>query len=163
MSLERAILIIVWIVGTIVIALLVHRPDFRQFVMGFLVCQAITWVNEALHVKLHWVSYPVREFPKATELGFTMQYMVYPLLCGIYLICEPQRSWTARGLYLIAWCSGLAVFHYGLARYTRLIQYIHYHWYIVWIAFFIIFVLVNAIVRWFFKDAKSVQEVETAQ
>lgn len=158
MNLERAILMMVWIVGTIVISILVPRPDFRRFVVGFLVCQAITWINAALHVRLHLVAYPVREFPKATEVGFTMQYMVYPLLCGIYLICEPQRSWKARGIYLIVWCTGLALLHLGLARYTRLVEYIHYHWYFAWIAFFIIFGLVNAVVRWFFKDDKPVQE-----
>lgn len=161
MNLERTIIIIIWIVGAAVIAFMVPRPASRRFLFGFLACQTITWVNVALHVKLQLLAYPVREFPKATDLGFTMQYMVYPLLCGLYLIFEPQRSWTIRGVYLIVWCSVLAFFHHGLAQYTELVEYVHYHWSLAWIAFFIIFVSVNAIVRWFFKDSMRVQERKT--
>ncbi|WP_413305683.1 CBO0543 family protein [Bacillus sp. 1P10SD] len=87
----------------------------------------------------------------------TTEYFFYPLLSGFYLIFEPKRSLAIRILNLALWISGLTLMDVMLEKYTNLIEYVHYSWYLTWINFFCIFAITNLIYQWFFKDKAHFQ------
>lgn len=152
MRLETKILIDLWLVMTILIIVVVPKAHFRRYLLGSLVCQCITWFSILLHVHFKLLAYPVREFPKATDLGFSMPYMVYPIMAGLYMVYEPRHSLPLRVAYLFLWCCGVAVFHYTMAKYTDLLNFVHYHWFFSGATSIIVLLLTSTIVRWFFYD-----------
>jgi hypothetical protein len=152
MSRDYTVIILIWVIGIIAYLFLTPKNRYRKVLFALLLCQTFVWVSSLLHVKYHLLAFPVREFPKATEVLVTTEYFFYPLLSGLYIIFEPKRSLAIRIIYLSLWISGLTVMDVMLEKYTNLIEYVHYAWYLTWIDFFCIFVVTNLIYQWFFKD-----------
>lgn len=163
MTLERLVLIIIWIASILAIILFIPKNKRREAVLSFLACQAITWVNSMLHVKYGLLEFPVREFPKATDLLFTSEYMMYPLMCSFYFIHEPGSRKLLRLFYLAGCISCLTVIDIIISTFTNLIKYTNYSWYWTWIDFFLIFAITNVYCKWFFKRGAFYQERRTAQ
>jgi hypothetical protein len=163
MTLERLILVLIWVTGSIAFLLYIPSQKRREAILSFLACQAITWVNGTLHIKYGLLEFPVREFPKATELLFTSEYIMYPLICAFYYIYEPASGKLLRLLYLVSCISCLTVVDVLIETYTDLIEYKNYNWYWTWIDFFLIFLLTNAYCKWFFQEGFFYKDRRTAQ
>lgn len=151
LSFERFILITVWTVG-ITACLMIPQRKRREAWIAFLICQAITWIESLLQVRLGWIAFPVREFPKATDVCLTTEFFFYPLACAIYFIFEPGQSRTWRLCYLLLWAGGLTLFDWALSVHTDLLDYKRYDWYWSGLDFAITFVAVGAYTRWFFRS-----------
>jgi hypothetical protein len=162
MTLERLVLIVIWVASFIAVVLYIPRLKRREALIALLTCQAITWVNSMLHEKYGLLAFPVREFPKATNLLFTTEYMMYPLMCAFYYIYEPKSGKLLRFFYLAGCISFLTVVDVWINTYTDLIAYANYSWYWTWIDFFFIFLLVNVYCKWFFKQGVFNQDRRTA-
>ncbi|MDQ0877178.1 hypothetical protein QFZ77_005837 [Paenibacillus sp. V4I3] len=154
MILERKIIILVWILGLAMVILFVQRSNARRFILAYFTSQAIVWFSVILLIKLRIISFPVREFPRATDIGFTMTYVLYPILCGIYIILEPRRSRAINTLYLLLWCAALALLNDMLAKYTQLLDYKFLDWFMGSMFFIFLLVLTNMIVRWFYRNGE---------
>ncbi|MNI90190.1 hypothetical protein D3C73_1476820 [compost metagenome] len=89
-----------------------------------------------------------------------MQYMLYPVICGLYMLFEPQGSFMKKAVYMLPWTIGITFFHFLLGKYTNLLRYNSSHSLLVWAAITLIFTLVNLFVRWFFQNPKSLQAEE---
>jgi hypothetical protein len=152
MSKDYTVIILIWVIGISAYLFLTPKNRYRKVLFALLLCQTFVWVSSLLHVKYHLLAFPVREFPKATEVLVTTEYFFYPLLSGFYIIFEPKRSLGIRFLHLSLWISGLTLMDVMLVKYTNLIEYVHYAWYLTWIDFFCIFAVTNLIYQWFFKD-----------
>lgn len=163
MTLERLVLIIIWAVSTIAFVLFIPRNRRREAILAFLACQSVTWVNSMLHVKYGLLAFPVREFPKASDLLFTSEYMMYPLMCAFYYIYEPESGKLPRLLYLVGCITCLTVIDVIIEKYTELIEYTKYSWYWTWIDFFLIFLITNIYCKWFFKKNSFREEKRTVQ
>lgn len=152
LSFERFVLISIWAVG-LTACLMIPANKRREGWIAFLMCQAISWISALLEVRLGWIAFPVREFPKATDLGVTTEFFFYPLCCTLYFVFEPLRKLSLRVLYLLIWSIGLAVFDGLLSLYTDLLEYGRYAWYWSGFDFAIAFALTNVYTRWFFKSS----------
>jgi hypothetical protein len=162
MSRERLVLILIWIIGVAVTAVFVRRSNWHKFAASYLLCQCFTWINVTLQVKLGFVTYPVREFPKATDMGFSLQYLLYPVVCGLYILSGPRQGFFKKALYQLPWTFGMTCFHVALGEYTNLVHFNSNPFLRVWIILTVIFTLVQLFSQWFFKEAKSLQAEETA-
>lgn len=131
--------------------------------MSFFPCQSITWVNTMIQVKYGLLTFPVREFPKASDVLFTSEYIMYPLMCAFYYIYEPKSGKLLRFVYLAGCISFLTLVDNVIANYTDLIHYTKYSWYWTWINFFLIFLVVNVFCKWFFKPGVFTQDRRTAR
>jgi hypothetical protein len=152
MSVEFVILIAMWAIGIISFLIFTPNRHRRKLIFGYLVCKTLTWLSTLFHVKFNLLIFPIREFPKATDLLLTTEYFFYPLLCGFYIIHEPKLNYFVRFLYLSLWISILVIIDVMIEKYTNLIEYIHYDWYWTWLNFFCIFALSNMIYHWFFRE-----------
>jgi hypothetical protein len=163
MTLEYWVLILIWSASIVAVALYIPNHKRREAVLAFLACQAVTWLNSLIHVNYGLLAFPVREFPKATDLLFTSEYMMYPLMCAFYYIYEPYSGNLLRLFYLVGCISCLTIVDTVIVTYTDLIDYPNYSWYWTWIDFFAIFLLINIYCKWFFKQGICYQDRRVAR
>ena len=152
MNVEVIILFLLWVSGITAIALFIPRNRLRAFLFALLVCQAFLWVSTLIHAKYGLLSFPVREFPKATDVLFTTEYFFYPLTLGWYTRFEHKESLMIRLCYMAIWVTVITGIDYLIEKYSDLIVYENYAWYWSWLDFYIIIFLSSLIYRWFFKD-----------
>ncbi|WP_304363375.1 CBO0543 family protein [Paenibacillus elgii] len=99
MDVERNLLLLVWFVCITTIYFLVPRAKAHEFVLCFLVCQAVGWIVEVLLVQFDLVAYPLREFPKASDLNITFKVVWTPVASVysiIFLSVRCLASWFFR-------------------------------------------------------------------
>jgi hypothetical protein len=149
---ERILLIAIWLVSIAVTVLFVSKAKRREAALSFLACQCLTWINSLLRVKFHLLVFPVREFPKATDLLVSTEFFMYPLICAFYYIYDPKSSSVFRRfIHLCIWTTGADLVEVLLEKYTNLITYLHFTWYWTWLDFFVLFIVTNVYCNWFFK------------
>ncbi|WP_146250328.1 CBO0543 family protein [Paenibacillus flagellatus] len=152
MTVERFVLTALWVISLSVCPAIPKRKR-REAWIALLACQAMTWVSTMLHVWFGLLKFPVREFPKATDLNFTTEFFFYPFLCALYVISEPKGSGWVRFGHLAVWLTVVSVIDQAIVSFTDLIRYEHYAWYWTWITFGLLFAVTNAYVRMFFRPA----------
>lgn len=153
MSIEFVTLIVIWAIGVISFFIFTPKCHRRKLIFGYLVCKTLTWLSSLLYVNYNLLIFPIREFPKATDLLLTTEYFFYPLLCGFYIIHEPKSNYFIQFLYLSLWVSILVIIGVIIEKYTNLIEYTHYHWYWNWLNLLCIFATSNIICHYFFKES----------
>ncbi len=157
---ERVILIAAWILVLAAIGLLVKRSTWHRFAAGFLMAQNLTWLNVLIHCQLGMFEYPVREFPKATDVGFTLQYLLYPAVVGFCILFEPRGSFWKKAGYILIWPTGVILLRLVLMRYTQLIVAYHYHLLLDWATILVIFLISIGVTKWLFRDPGYLQAEE---
>jgi hypothetical protein len=154
MSLNYIVMILMWVIGIFAFIFVTPRKSHRKALIALLVSQALLWVSSLIHVEFHLIAFPVREFPKATDLLLVTEYVFYPILTALYIVYEPKRSNAFRLIYLSIWTSVIVVIDLLLVHFTDLLEYTDYKWYFTWISFFGLLAVTNVIFKWFFKDKK---------
>lgn len=151
MSKDVLVLICIWVTSLILIVFIIPRKKYSEAIFTFLAGQPFFWLGALL--LMHWglIRSPVREFPKATDLLFTVDYYLNPLLCMLYVLFEPQAHRTIRFFYFALWISLLTIIDVALERYTDLVHFIHYAWYWDVLYFSVIVVTIRTIHHWFFQ------------
>lgn len=152
MSSDYIIIALIWIVGILLFVFLTPKQSRRRLIFATLAFQTIIWFNALIHVQFNFISFPIRDFPKATDILFATEYFLYPLLCGFFLIHQPKKNVYQKYGYLSLFISALVAIDLILVHFTHLITYIHYSWIFKWLIFLGIFMIVNGLNDWFFKD-----------
>ncbi|MCK9861325.1 hypothetical protein CFI03_022425 [Paenibacillus sp. ATY16] len=153
-DMERNVLLLVWFACITTIYFFVPRAKAHEFVLCFLVCQAVGWIVEILLVQFDLVAYPLREFPKASDLNITFKVVWTPVASGLYYIHRPRANKWTTCFYFAVWISLLTLIDGMLAAKTELVEYVHFHWSLMAIVFSIMFLSVHVLVSWFFRDRK---------
>jgi hypothetical protein len=157
MSIERTIIISIWVFGALLLVLFVPRNKIREAITAFLFCQAIVWLIVLLHVRMGQIRFPVREFPSATDLSFTLNYFLWPVISAFYYIHEPKNGFVLRALYLLVYVVGTTLLHLAMAHYTQLIDYVKLKWYVGFMFPLFFFLATRFYCNWFFKDSSLVR------
>ncbi|AET68202.1 hypothetical protein Desor_2655 [Desulfosporosinus orientis DSM 765] len=91
MTIERFIL---FSITAISLASLFYIPKekYRQALVSFLIFQAFTWPGTILLVQFGKIEFPVREFTQATQVGFTTNYLFYPMIFVWFVIMYPSKA-----------------------------------------------------------------------
>ncbi|MDL4842520.1 CBO0543 family protein [Aquibacillus rhizosphaerae] len=152
MEFNYIILITIWIIGVALFITFTPKHKKRRLILAFLICQAFTWLSDLLLLNFNLIAFPVREFPSATDMLVTTDYFLYPLLCGFYIIYEPEQRLFVRFIYLSACISTLVFIDIMISKFTDLIEYLNYDWYWTWLLFLCIFAITNIIYQWFFRS-----------
>ncbi|MDR7001357.1 CBO0543 family protein [Neobacillus niacini] len=153
MLVERIILVAMWLSGFVGLILFIPRNDRRRGILALLMFQGIIWLCDMPSFQLDLLRAPVREFPKATDLPFTIDYFFYPVLFSIYYVHKKRRgSLGYRMTYFFVWVSIITLYDIVLERYTDLLEYDLLPWFGVWIYIGFLFYLSQVCCNWFFKD-----------
>lgn len=150
MKIEWWILLSVYIVTT---ALLfsIPRDKIRLAMVAFLFKQVITFLIGIVVVELNLIEYPVRLFASINRTSFTYEQYVFPAICAIFIVWYPvHRSSIIQSGYYIGFSSVLTISEVIIEKYTNLIKYIHWEWYISWLTIYLSFCMVHLFCNWFF-------------
>ncbi|MFC5449743.1 CBO0543 family protein [Paenibacillus aestuarii] len=158
MNVDRATLAVIWILG-ITILFFIPAAKRREAFVAFLACQCLTWFDSMMQVQFGLISFPVREFPKATDLLVTSEFFMYPYACGLYFINKPKARGTLFKISaLMLWVTCLTGIDLFLVNFTHLISYDRYAWYWSWLDFLVTFILADLYSEWFLKRFNKLGE-----
>lgn len=153
MLIERMILGAMWLFGVVFFILFIPRKDWRKGFLAFLMFQAIIWLCDMPSFEFGLLSAPVREFPKATGLPVTIDYLFYPALFSIYYVNKKGKAnkWS-RFTYFFIWVTVITLFDIIIQKYTGLLEYKLLPLYGMWIYISFLFFVSHICCNWFYKD-----------
>ena len=156
MNREYTIIAIAWIITIVSLVKFVPKAKIREAELAFLFNQVITWVVGLAVVEFGLLEYPVRLFPNATKSSFTFEYFIYPSICAIFNVNYPEDKRTfGQFMYYFYFCTTMTVIEVIIERYTTVLTYIHWTWYITWITLFITFYMTRKYYVWFFRQKQN--------
>ncbi|WP_337913689.1 CBO0543 family protein [Cohnella zeiphila] len=152
MTMDRIILIGIWIVTSVLVIITTPRNKMREAIVIFLFKQALTWLFGFLVVQYKLLEYPVREFPYASRSSFSFEYFIYPSICIVFNLRFPEnKSVVHKTLWYLFFPSWMTAAEVLLEKHTHLIRYINWHWYWSWGSLLFTFYLSRLFYLWFMK------------
>ncbi len=152
MSTDAIILATAWILTIMFLIVFVPRIKIREALVIFFSVQLITWLFGLAVVQYGLIEYPVRLFAHANKTSFSFEYFIYPAICVLFNLHYPNgKSRIRQLLHYFYFCSLITVVEVLCERYTHIIKYINWSWYISWITLFITMFASRQFYRWFFR------------
>jgi hypothetical protein len=152
MSKEVIILTSVWIALALMLLIFVPRDKIRQAIIIFFFKQFLTWMLGLTVAHFGLIEYPVRSFAKATKTSFDFEYFFYPAICVVFNLHYPDgKGRVHEFLYYFYYCSIMTFVEVLAEKYTDILNYIHWTWYITWITLFITFYISHKFYLWYFR------------
>lgn len=152
MTVERVILIIVWIVCLVIIPIKIPKHRIREAVLLFLSTQMITWIMSLLLVEWQAIENPVREFPAASGSNFTNNYLFFPLVSTLFALYYPSRkSEVIRFFYHLRVVLFLAIYLMLISSYTEILKYVHFNIVLHVVLLWLVLNAVRRYAEWFFQ------------
>jgi len=131
----------------------VPRDKIREAHVAYLFKQAITWSVGLIVAEYRLIEYPFRLFPYANKASFLFEFFFYPSICVIFIANYPEKkSLFSQFMYYFYYCTILTIIEVIQERYTDVLEYRHWTWYVTWITFFITFYMSKKYNEWFFKN-----------
>jgi hypothetical protein len=150
MRIEWWLLLSVYGIATILL-FFIPKSKIRLAVVAFLFKQIITFLIGLVVVEYGLIKYPVRLFPTINRTSFTYEYYVFPITCAMFNVWYPNnRSTLFQVGYYVLFSSVLTITEVFIEKYTNLIKYIHWEWYITWITLCLTFYMTRKFCIWFF-------------
>ncbi|HOM42259.1 MAG TPA: CBO0543 family protein [Bacillota bacterium] len=152
MNKEIIILSSIWIVMALMLFLFVPRNKLREAIVIFFFKQFLTWAIGLAVVQFGLIEYPVRMFANATKSSFDYEFFFYPSTCVVFNLHYPEgKGRLHEFMYFFYYCSIMTIVEVLAERYTNILNYIHWTWYITWITLFITFYLSRKFYVWYFR------------
>ena len=141
-----------WIVTIGLLIRYIPRNKIREANVIFLFKALLTWTLSLMVSELRLIEYPVRLFPYANRTSFTFEFFVYPSICAIFNTNFPEKKSTFdKFMYYCYYCTSMTILEIFTEKYTNILTYRHWTWYITWITLFITFFISRKYYVWFFK------------
>lgn len=161
MSIEIIILVLAWILSIIMLILYVPKNKIREAQVIFLFKQVMTWLLGLTVAQFKLIEYPVRAFEYATRTSFSFEYFIYPSICVVFNLHYPEGKGSLKqSIYYFNYCSIITIIEVLCEKYTNIIKYTNWTWYITWISFFLTFYASRRYYIWFFSRLKPFQRDE---
>lgn len=121
----------------------------------FLSTQFFTWILGLVVVEFGWIEYPVREFAKANATSFLFEFFILPIIAIFFILHYPSgKRLILRLLYFVSIISAFTLTEFFIEKYTQVIEYHSWTWYLTWISMSLVIYIVMVIYKWFFKKDK---------
>jgi hypothetical protein len=154
---DTIIIIFGWLITITLLLVFIPKEKIRHALVIFFFKQFMTWILGLTVVELKLIEYPVRSFSYATRSSFDFEYFIYPAFCVLFNLHYPKdKNFLGQFMYYTYYCSVITIIEVMVEKYTNILTYIHWTWYITWISFFITFYLSRKFYLWYFQlDKKS--------
>jgi len=151
MKMEYMMLYIIYSCTFIAIAF-IPKDKWREASIAFLFQQCVTWFLGLIPVELHLLAYPVREFPNVNGTSFLFEFLLYPLIGVFFCIHYPhKRTKWRQFIYVSSFSTVLTLLEVIFEKYTDLITYVHWQWYVSWLTISLTLSLLWIFYKWYFK------------
>lgn len=155
MRMEWWLLLLVYILTTGIL-FFIPKKKFRLAIVAFLFKQIITFLIGLVVVELGLLEYPVRLFASINRTSFTYEFYVFPVVCAAFNVWYPSdRRKLIQFGYYTGFSSVMTILEVIIEKYTDLIEYIHWEWYISWITLCCSFFISRLFCVWFFGEGNT--------
>ncbi|MDZ5472385.1 CBO0543 family protein [Bacillus sp. 31A1R] len=155
MSVEFFVLVILWVISIITL-LIISKGRTRLTQITFLFTQALAWIFEFIITFFKLVEFPYREFKVATEMSFSLYYIVFPTVGVLFILYYPKQLNKLKLLfYYLFFSMVIPIFTFSLERYSKLFHFINWNWTVHVLADLLIFYILKTFIFWFQKGLKS--------
>lgn len=152
MQKELYFLVFGWVVIIVLLIKYVSISRLREACLIFMFKQMMTWILGVIVAELGLIEYPVREFPYAYKASFSFEFFVYPSLCVLFNLHYPRlRGRMRQFLHYVYYCSGITIVEVLVEKYTDIIEYKYWTWYITWITLFATLFISRKFYEWYFR------------
>lgn len=153
---DRIIWGVAWVITLVVLIIFVPKARLREAWVIFLFKQLMTWLFGLLVVEFKLIEYPVRLFSYANKTSFCFEFFIYPAVCVIFCLYYPRNkgNWL-KLLHYVKYSTVITVIEILVEKYTNIITYLHWTWYLTWMTLFITFFFSFKFYEWFFKLKKT--------
>lgn len=153
MNKEWAIYIFQTILMIYLLSRFVPRDKIREAHLTYLFTQFITWSIGLFVAEFNLIEYPARALPHADQANFIFEFFLFPSICTLFVVHYPEnKSAFAKFMYYFYYCTSLTIIEVIQEKYTNILVYIHWSWYVTWITFFITFYAAVKYKHWYFKQ-----------
>jgi hypothetical protein len=159
MTIERFIFIAIAVIS-ISSFLYIPKEKVRVALLSFVTFQATSWFVSNMLVQFDMISYPVREFTKATNVNFIPQFILYPALFTWFILLFPEkRSILMKAIHYIIFVSLMVWFIYFTSQYTNIHEFPNstnnFNFAQGYLRNLSQFAICHIYIIWFFKNEKS--------
>ncbi|WP_246944853.1 CBO0543 family protein [Bacillus pinisoli] len=155
MNIEYLMLYVIYSITFISLAF-IPKNKWKEASIIFLFQQFITWVLGLLAVELCLIEYPVRELAEVNRTSFLFEFLTYPIISIFFCLYYPQkRSRWSKFTNISTFCTAIVIPEILFERYTNLISYIKWEWYISWLSIYVTLYGSWVFYRWYFKLAST--------
>ncbi|MBI0580026.1 hypothetical protein IEC97_21945 [Neobacillus cucumis] len=156
MRIDWWILLFVWVVSTGIL-FFIPKHKIRLAVVAFLFNQIITFLIGLVVVELRMIEYPVRLFASINRTSLTFEYYAFPVVCAAFNVWYPKSRGNLFQLgYYVGYSSLLTILEVMIEKYTHLIKYLHWEWYISWITIGVALFITRLFCTWFFAKRRKI-------
>jgi hypothetical protein len=130
--------------------------NWRKATVGFLYMQLFTWPFGIFAVEYGALEYPIRFFPETIRSSFTYEFLALPAVGALYCIYFPAgRQLFKKVRFMVAFPTLLTLGEVILIKYTDLVRYIHWNWFLTWLTVGLTLQLNYMLYRWFQLNPRS--------
>ncbi|MEH7014586.1 CBO0543 family protein [Neobacillus niacini] len=152
MNKEILILVFSWVIAVLCLLKYVPKDKRRVAHITFLFGQAFSWLFEYFQVRLELLEFPFREFNYATKMSFSLHYVIFPTYAVFFILLYPiQKAPKWIIIYYLIYGMALPTYAFFLERYSSLIDYKKWNWFLAVIVNLIAMFIVKKFVFWFKK------------
>jgi hypothetical protein len=131
---------------------IVPKNKIREAQLAFLFMQLITWLFGHLVAEFRLIEYPVEIFKYATKISFSFEYFIFPAICAVFNTNYPAgKSHLKQFMYYFNFVTTMTIIEVICEKYTNIIKYIHWTWYLSWITLFLSFYISRRFYIWYFR------------
>ena len=152
MNKDLLMLVGLWFVTALMLIIFIPKEKIREAWLVFLFKLSITWFIGLIVVELRLIEYPVEFFKYATKTSFSFEYFIFPAICAIFNLNYPiHKSKFRKFFHYFSFCTAMSFIEVLFEKYTNIIKYVHWTWYLTWITLFITFFISRKFYIWFFR------------
>ncbi|MFC0472767.1 CBO0543 family protein [Halalkalibacter kiskunsagensis] len=121
MTVERTVLIATWIIFPLFLLKFVPKERYREMIAVFLFFQTLTWLYSIGLTYFGLLSAPIREFPNATKINFSVEYIVFPTAAVFFQLTYPEKKGKVRRIFhYMYWVGAILLFMFLIGKSTEL-------------------------------------------
>ncbi|MBE4909637.1 hypothetical protein IMZ08_16410 [Bacillus luteolus] len=123
MSIDFTVILAIWVIFPLILYFAVPRDRVREMIAVFLFFQMLTWLFSIVMTKFGVLSAPIREFPEATKINFSSEYIVFPTAAVLFQRWYPENGGKIRqALHYLYTVGGIILFLFIIGRTTDLME-----------------------------------------
>lgn len=123
MTNEQIVLFVLWITLPVILYKVIPKSRRREMVAVFLFFQTLTWIFSIALTYFGLLSAPVREFPDATKVNFSLEYIAFPTAAVLFQLWYPEnKKMVRRTVHYVVTVAGILLFMVIVGELTDLMK-----------------------------------------
>jgi hypothetical protein len=118
---DYIVIIVLWIVLPILLFKVTPKDRIREALATLMFFQTLTWLFSTGLTYFGLLESPIRLFQEATQLSFTMEYLVFPTAAVLFQLKFPKNStFVRRLLHYLFWVGVILSFMFLISSFTNI-------------------------------------------